>query len=139
MAAQDKKPAAEAEPDKATASPVTHEELSQYWEEMLHAMQEQFPTLSQHLTGLNLRIEEEDMFVVEVESNYAEAEIKPYLLRILTYLRRKANRPMLNCRLEVVAKEQDAVACMPRDKYEIMLESNPVLATMRVYFPEIDF
>lgn len=121
------------------AEPVTLEKLSQYWDEMLHAMEGEFPTLAQHLKGLNLRLEEEDMFVVEVESNYAESEIKPYLLRILTYLRSKTGRPMLNCRLEIVTPEQDAVAYLPRDKYEIMLESNPALAKLHVYFPEIDF
>lgn len=118
------------------SKPVTQEVLESLWEEMLREL----PGIpAQHLKGLTLRIEEVDMFVVEVESNYAETEIKPHLLDILKYLRGRTNRQLLNCRIEIVAKEHDTVAYMPRDKYDIMLESNPALATMRVYFPEIDF
>lgn len=140
------------EPDDSQSNesePLTLESLNQYWAEMVHAVEGELPTLAQHLKGLNLRQVEDDqaepgtdkgdMFVVEVESNYAESEIKPYLLRILTYLRNKSGRPMLNCRIEIVMPEEEAVAYLPRDKYEVMLEANPVLAKLHVFFPDIDF
>ena len=121
------------------APPITQQQLEEYWGDMLKAMKEDFPKLAEQLEGRELRMEEEDMFVVVVNNSYLDAEIRPRLLRMLTYLRKRSRRPMLNCRVEVVYEEHEAVAYAPRDKYDAMVQRNPHLEKFREMFPEVDY
>ena len=121
------------------APPVTQQQLEEYWGDMLEAMKDEFPKLAEQLAGRELRMEEEDLFVVVVNNSYLDAEIRPRLLRMLTYLRKRSRRPKLNCRVEVVYEEHEAVAYAPRDKYDAMVQKNPHLERFRELFPELDY
>ena len=57
---------------------------------------------------------------------------------MLTYLRRLSHRPQLNCHVEVVYEEHEAVAYSARDKYDVMVQANPMLDNFRVLFSEVD-
>ena len=74
-----------------------------------------------------------------MSNSYIESEIKPYLIRMLTFLRSKSGRPNLNCKTEVVYEEKEAKAYTPRDKYDVMQQANPILETFRIIFPEVDY
>lgn len=106
---------------------------------MLESLGGEMPKLAEMLKGKELRLENEDFFVIIVNSSYAESEIRPNLIRMLTYLRSKSGRPKLNCKVEVVYEEKEKVVYTPRDKYEAMLQRNPALETFRVLFPEVDY
>lgn len=106
---------------------------------MLNAMKEELPKLSEQLKDKKLNIEQEDFFTIEVNNSYLESEIKPHLIRMLTYMRNRSGRPNLNCRIVVVYEEKEAVVYTPRDKYDVMQKSNPALDTFRVLFPEVDY
>ncbi len=120
------------------AEPLTLESLTVHWQAMLEAMGAEMPKLAEQLKGRELRMEEEDKFVIVVNNSYAEAEIRPHLIRMLTFLRARSGRPKLNCRVEVVYEEHEAVAYTARDKYDVMLRANPALESLRVLFPEVD-
>ena len=127
-----------AEPEPQEVPPLTLEQLTAYWNEMLKAMQPELPKLAAQLEGRELRLEDDDMFVVVVNNSYLDAEIKPHLIRMLTYLRRLSHRPQLNCHVEVVYEEHEAVAYSARDKYDVMVQANPMLDNFRVLFSEVD-
>ena len=125
--------------EQPEAEPPTLEQLEGYWGEMLEAMKGELPKLAEQLTGRELRMEGEDMFVVVVNNSYLDAEIKPHLLRMLTYLRKRCGRPRLNCRVEVVYEEKEAVAYAPRDKYDAMALKNPTIEKLRELVPDVDY
>lgn len=126
------------EPEPQELPPLTLEQLTAYWGEMLKAMQPELPKLAAQLEGKELRLEGDEMFVVVVNNSYLDAEIRPHLIRMLTYLRKLSHRPMLNCRVEVVYEEHEAVAYTARDKYDVMVQANPMLDNFRVLFSEVD-
>lgn len=130
-------PAVEQPP--AEAPPLTLEQLKTYWGEMLEAMKQEAPKLAEQLHDRELRMEGEDMFVIEVSNSYLDSEIRRYLVRMLTYLRTKSGRPLLNGRVEVVYEEKEAIVYSPRDKYDVMLQDNPALDSFRVLFSEVDY
>lgn len=105
---------------------------------MIEAMREPMPKLADLLADRKVRLEEDDLFAIIVSNSYVEAEIKPNLIRMLTYLRTKTGRPDLNCRVEVVYEEKESVAYTARDKYDVMASVNPMLNTFRVLFPDVD-
>lgn len=119
------------------------EALQQYWQEMVAAMakseKKEFQKLSEQLKERPLEMEGEDKFVIVVSNSYAESEVKPFLIQILKYLRKRAQRPMLNCRTKVVYVERKSKAYSPRDKYDVMQATNPAIDTFRILFPEVDY
>ena len=121
------------------APPLTQVQLEECWNDLLEAMKDDLPKLAEQLKGRELRMEGEDMFAVVVNNSYLEAEIRPHLIRMLTYLRKKSRRPMLNCRVEVEYEEHEAVTYAPRDKYDVMVRTNPALKKMLELFPEVDY
>ena len=121
------------------APPLSQEQLAAYWAEMVAAMGAELPKLAEQLKDRELRQESDDMFVIVVNNSYLDAEIRPNLIRMLTYLRKKSGRPLLNCRVEVVYEEHEAVAYLPRDKYDAMVRTNPALENFRVLFPDVDY
>ena len=121
------------------APPVTLEQLNTYWAEMLQAMRQQEPKFAEQLKDKELRIEDDDTFVILVNNNYLDTEIRRHLVSMLTYLRQRSGRPQLNARVEVVYEEKEALVYSPRDKYDAMLQSNPALASFRVLFSEVDY
>ena len=121
------------------APPVTLEQLNIYWAEMLQAMRQQEPKFAEQLKDKELRIEDDDTFVILVNNNYLDTEIRRHLVSMLTYLRQRSGRPQLNARVEVVYEEKEALVYSPRDKYDAMLQSNPALASFRVLFSEVDY
>ena len=114
-------------------------QLEQLWNETVEHIAAKDAMLAGHLREAKVRMEEDDNFSVEVVSNFAQSEIKPHLLRILTYMRTRCGCPKLNCHIEVVYVEREAVAYTPRDKYDVMLATNPILATFKVIFPDVDY
>lgn len=121
-----------------TALPLTQEGLALHWAAMVEAMRKEMPRLASLLESRELRTEGGDQFAIIVNNSYVEAEVKPHLIRMLTYLRQKSGRPELNCRIEVVYEEKESVAYTARDKYDVMASANPVLNTFRVLFPDVD-
>lgn len=121
------------------APPLDEAKLHECWNAMLEAMKGKLPKLADLLKDRELRLDEEDMFTIIVSNSYIESEIKPYLIRMLTFLRSKSGRPNLNCKTEVVYEEKEAKAYTPRDKYDVMQQANPILETFRIIFPEVDY
>jgi hypothetical protein len=127
------------QPEQNECPPLNQEGLRQCWDAMIEAMKNELPKLAEQLKDKELRMDEEDFFTIIVNNSFIESEIKPHLIRMLTYLRGKSGRPNLNCKTEVVYEEKEAVAYTPRDKYDVMQKSNPALDTFRVLFPEVDY
>lgn len=121
------------------APPLDEAKLHECWEALLEAMKGELPKLAEQLMDKELRLEGEDMFSIIVNNSFIESEIKPHLIRMLTYLRAKSGRPNLNCKIEVVYEEKETKAYIPRDKYDVMQHANPALDTFRVLFPEVDY
>lgn len=119
--------------------PLDEAGLRECWDAMLGAMKGDLPKLAEQLKDNKLRLDGADSFTVIVSNGYIESEIKPHLIRMLTYLRAKTGRPSLNCKVEVVYEEKESKAYTPRDKYEVMLRANPDLETLRILFPELDY
>lgn len=130
-------PTPQAQP--AEVLPLDEAGLHGCWDAMLEELKDELPKLVEQLKDKVLRLDGEDLFTVIVNNSYIESEIKPHLIRMLTYLRGKTGRPNLNCKIEVVYEQKETKAYTPHDKYEVMLQSNPDLETFRIYFPEIDY
>lgn len=118
--------------------PLTQESLEECWRSMLGVMEDKEPKLAATLKDRVIRLEWEDFFVVEVGNSFVEAEIRPHLREMLEEMRRTSGRRLLNCKVEVVYEEREAVIYAPRDKYDAMSKNNPVLDTFRILFPEVD-
>ena len=118
--------------------PLTQEALKALWDEMLEELAKDAPWLAEQLSGRPLHFESEDQFVVEVNSSYMDAEIKPRLIAMLTFMRQKGRRKNLNCKVEVVYEEHEATVYYARDKYDVMTKENPELERFRVLFPDVE-
>ena len=118
--------------------PLTQEALKALWDEMLEELAKDAPRLAEQLSGPPLHFESEDQFVVEVISSYMDAEIKPRLIAMLTFMRQKGRRKNLNCKVEVVYEEHEATVYYARDKYDVMTKENPELERFRVLFPDVE-
>lgn len=123
----------------AEAKPIDQQLLEQYWAQAMEHFEAEWPKTVASVRGRKLRLEDPDSFVVEVPNSFITAELKPRLMQLLEYLRPLAGRPALNCRCEVVYEEvQEALVYSARDKYDVMSQANPMLATFKVLFPEVD-
>ena len=127
-----------AETEAAPLPPITQQELADAWKVMLEAMRAELPRLTAQLEGRQLRMVGHNQFELVVDNNFLEAEIKPHLVRMLTYLRQRCHRPGLNCKIVVEYQKQQAVAYTAREKYDVMVRQNPQLDKLRDLFPEID-
>lgn len=121
------------------AKPINQQLLEQYWADAMDHFEPDWPKMVASVRTRKLRIEDPDNFVVEVPNSFITAEVKPHLMQLLDFLRRRSGRPELNCRCQVVYEEtKEAVIYSARDKYDVMLNANPMLATFKVLFPEVD-
>ena len=120
------------------ASPLTQEGLEACWKSMLEALAEKEPKLVDTLRDREITLDGDDHFVIEVGNSFVEAEIRPHLLQMLELMRSTSGRKLLNCQINVVYEERQAVIYAPRDKYEVMSKNNPTLDTFRILFPEVD-
>jgi len=127
-----------APPPTPSADPLTIQQLQAYWQQMVEALRPDLPHLAEQLADRQLQIEDDDRFVIIVNNSYLDAEIRPHLIRMLTLLRRDSQHPLLNCRVQVVYPEHQAVPYTARDKYDTMLQQNPMLDNFKVLFPEVD-
>lgn len=118
--------------------PITQELLEQYWAEAMTRLEADQPKAVASIRDRKLRLTEPDLFVVEVPNSFITAEVKPHVMTLLTLLRQRSGRPNLNCKFEVVYEQQEAVVYSARDKYDVMSQANPMLATFKVLFPEVD-
>lgn len=121
-----------------TQPPLTQEGLEAVWKEMLEAMHEELPKLYDLLEGKEVQMVGEDDFVVLVSNTYVENEAKAHMVRMLTYLRKRSGRPMLNCSMKVVVQERETRPYSARDKYDAMVLVNPELEVMRILFPNVE-
>lgn len=120
---------------------LTDELLKQYWGNMLDAMSknEELAAIAQMLESKEVRLTGSDMFEIVVTNSYAESQIKPHLVRMLTYMRKKSTRPGLNCSIIVEYEQKETKPYNYHDKYDAMLAQNPHLAKLRIIFPELDY
>lgn len=119
--------------------PITLETLDEYWKQALQQLAGTEPKLVEVLKERELRVDGDEHFVIVVSNSYSASEIKPHLMQLLTILRNLSHRPKLNCAVVVEAEEREAVIYHPRDKYDAMVNNNPVLNTFRQLFPEVDY
>lgn len=117
---------------------LTQELLDSCWSQMLAQIQTTEEKLFSHLSGRDVKLEENSTFVIIVSNSYVEASIKPFIVRILSFLRKKTGHPELNCRIEIVAEERKVVTYFASEKYEAMAARNPDLEHLRILFPDID-
>jgi hypothetical protein len=130
--------AVDVEVQKTALPPLDDDSLGKCWNAMLEAFAAKEPKLVDTLKNRVVRLDGEDHFVIEVGNSFVEAEIRPHLMEILEWMRSASGHKLLNCRIEVVYEEREAVVYAPRDKYEVMSKTNPVLETFRILFPEVD-
>ena len=124
--------------DDDTQPPMSPEAIEKNWKQMLDTLAGKNPQLVATLQNRTIRPEGEDYFIIEVGNSYVEAEIRPHLREMLEQMRATSGHKKLNCKIEVVYQEKEAKAYAPRDKYEVMAKTNPVLDTFRILFPEVD-
>lgn len=129
---------AQIEKTQPVGPPITAEALASLWDDLLNHLVQSKPRLAEQLRERQVRLVDDDMFEIAVNNSYLDAEIKPHLIPMLTYMRQKSRRPLLNCRVVVEYEEHDAVIYTSRDKYDAMLKSNPALESFRVMFPDVD-
>lgn len=118
--------------------PLTDETLKTLWLETLDNLSHTSPRLAEQLKDRPLRFDDQDLFIIEVNSSYLDAEIKPHLIPMLTYMRQRSRRKNLNCKVEVVYEEHEATVYYARDKYDVMVKENPELERFRVLFPDVE-
>ena len=75
---------------------------------------------------------------ITLGSSFAEYEVKKVLAEVMTYLRRRSGVADLTPRIEVHAEERAAKPYQSGEKYEAMLQLNPMLAELRKVLPDID-
>jgi hypothetical protein len=125
--------------EQKSLPPLDLETLMPAWTQTLEQLEKELPKLVLTLKEKELRVDGNDHFLILVNNSYTESEIKPHLVQLLGILRKLLGRPMLNCGIEVVYEEKEAIVYSPRDKYDVMSAANPALNTFRVLFPEVDY
>ena len=105
---------------------------------MLDTMAGKNQKLADTLQGRTIQLQGEDNFVIQVSNSFVEAEIRPHLREMLETMRVQSGRKNLNCQIQVIHQEREAIIYSPRDKYEAMAKNNPTLQTLRILLPEVD-
>lgn len=118
--------------------PLTQDELEAAWHDMLNAMHEPLPKLYDQLQDKSVTVDDEESFVITIYNSYTDSEIKAHLIRMLTYLRKRLGRPMLNCHTQIVAPVREVKPYTAKDKYDVMVHENAELDAMRILFPEVE-
>ena len=119
--------------------PLTLDILLPFWEQTLDQLQEEQPKLVETLRNRELKVDDNDHFLIIINNSYTDSEIKPHLVQLLSILRRLTSRPMLNCSTHIIHEEKEAVIYSPRDKYDVMSQANTTLEMFRILFPEVDY
>ena len=119
--------------------PLAHEELQALWTEAMAFIKEKEPEAFKLLADREVRVGEGETFCIVADSSLLDQELRPYKVEILEWMRHRAHRPRLNCRVIVEYVEHEKLIYAPRDKYEAMVAKNPTLETFHVLFPEIDY
>ena len=120
---------------QAEVKPLSQEDLSQYWNEAAEALE-----LTELMQAAEVRPSEQvGMFEVDAQTVYFADEFRPHKIDVLTFMRKKAGMPMLDCKVNPLYVSKDQVIYSPDDKYNAMLATNPKLIELRKLFPMIDY
>lgn len=122
----------------AEERPIDQQLLEQYWAEAMDHFEPQLPKIVAAIRNQKLQLDGPDQFKVNMPNYFVVAEARPHVMQLLEFLRQRAGRPNLNLEFNVVYEEREAVVYSARDKYDVMAEANPMLATFKVLFPEVD-
>ena len=76
--------------------------------------------------------------IITLTSSFAEYEVKKLLAEVMTYIRRKSGIHNLSPKIVVKAEEKASMPYQSGEKYEAMLQVNPMLAELRKVLPIID-
>ena len=76
--------------------------------------------------------------IITLTSSYAEFEVKKILAEVMTHLRHSSGIHDLTPKIVVKAEEKAAMPYQSGEKYEAMLQINPMLAELRKILPDID-
>ncbi len=76
--------------------------------------------------------------IITLTSSFAEYEVKKILAEVMTRLRRNCGIHNLSPKIVVKAEEKAAMPYQSGEKYDAMLQLNPMLAELRKTLPDID-
>lgn len=114
---------------------LTQEDLERIWQETAEELNLQ-NLMKDGVVKLSEKI---GVFEVEAQTTWFHDDFKPHKLEVLTAMRRKANMPMLDCKVNPLFVDKDEIIYSPEQKYNAMLEHNHDLMSLRRMFPNIDY
>lgn len=76
--------------------------------------------------------------IITLSSSFAESELKNVLAEVMTHLRRSSGIHDLSPKIVIKVEQKAAILYQSDEKYEAMLQINPMLAELRKILPDID-
>lgn len=116
------------------AKPLTQDDLERYWKETASEL-----NLTELMAAATVRLGENQRTIdVEATETWFATDFRPHRIKVMESLRKKSGMPMLDCNVIPLFVSKDTIIYSAEEKYRVMLETNPHLASLRKLFPEID-
>lgn len=127
-------PMAEKPKVQVEAKPLTQDDLERYWKETASEL-----NLTELMAAATVRLGENQRTIdVEATETWFATDFRPHRIEVMEKLRAKSCMPMLDCNVIPLFVSKDTIIYSAEEKYRVMLETNPHLASLRKLFPEID-
>lgn len=117
---------------------LTQQILEQYWKQLAeqNADDQKFHDL---IADKRVELKNNNLFFIKVPNIIFDRYFRDVQDRIYAFLREKTGNEALQFRVAVDVEQREAVAYMPREKFEEMAQRNPAMHSLRKLFPDIDF
>lgn len=117
---------------------LTAEVLVKAWQKLLDDVEKRNPDLYNLICDKTVRLEADNKMVIEASNSYFETMMKHHVTPMMEQLRGLCSCRALGIRFEVVHNASEALVYSAKDKYQAMLERNPVMEQLQRIFSEID-
>lgn len=121
-----------------TVEKLTQERLEELWKELAESCTDD-EDMHSLIADKKVVATDENSFDIRVPNIYLDTKLRRFQDRILGFLRSKTGNDALKYKVSVETEKREAVAYMPKEKYEAMLQVNPAMMKLRKLFPDIDF
>ena len=113
--------------------------MEELWQQTVEHFKDD-ATLHDMLADKKVELKNNNLFNILVNNLYFDTVLKPYQVKILSFLRQQTHNEQLQYKLVLnVDEKQEKVIYQPREKFEEMLKRNPAMLELRKIFQNIDF
>ena len=121
------------EPEK-----LTDQRLKEIWANLLEDAKAAEPKLYDLIADKVVTLEDGNHFNIEVPSLFFDTLLLDFRTYIHKFFRNATNNDSIQYRTIVKVEKKAAVVYDPKEKFDVMMNENPAMLSLRKLFPEIE-